>query len=173
MRTRIATFGALLVAFALSGCLLSLTESFEYNVTDETGSLDLAGTDGDMIAIDLSDEDTFADNKDKLKLVDRLGFEATLYTRNSENAKVDVYFREKSTDPWMLLLDGATVAGSSSDTSPGSISYEDSESLIKNFSVFQEVALGGIMELRVEAEDGNDQVTVTNLLLIITITAGT
>lgn len=173
MKKRIATAGALVLVLALSGCLLSLTESFEYNVTDQTGSLDLTGTAGDQIPIDLSDNSTFEDNQDKIKLVDRVGFEADLYTQNSTDAKVDIYFRRDTADEWMILLEGAMVPGSSSSTAQAKITYEDSEKLIKNFEAFQDIAVDGIMQFRIEAQAGNDEVTVTDLLLIVTITAGT
>lgn len=173
MNKHIAMVVGMVLTVGLTGCLLSITENFEYNVTDRTGPLDLAGTSGETVPIDLTDNSTFEDNQDKIKNIDRVGFEATLYTRNSETAIVDISFRHKATDDWVLILEGVSVAALSSPTMPTEISYKESEALIQNFTLFQSVAMGGVMELQLRARTGNDQVTVSNLLIIMTFTAGT
>ena len=173
MNKKIAMVVGILFTLGLTGCLLTSTENFEYNVTDQTGPLDLAGTSGVTVPIDLTDNSTFDDNQDKIENIDRAGFEATLHTRNSETAIVDISFRHKSTDDWVLILEGVSVAALSSPVAPTEISYKQSEALIQNFTLFQSVALGGVMELQLVARTGNDQVTVSNLLIIMTFTAGT
>jgi hypothetical protein len=171
MNKHIAIVGGLLLTVALAGCLISVTEKFEYNVTDRFGAIKLAGTSGETVPIDLTEDSTFDDNKDKIKIIDRAGFEAALYTSNTEPAIVDISFRRKSTDDWTLLLAGVSVAALSSQESPTKIGYTESEALIQNFSYFQKVSAGGVMELQLKARTGNDQVVVSDLLIIITFTA--
>ncbi|RKZ13865.1 hypothetical protein DRQ53_06275 [bacterium] len=175
MRMHIATTFSLLLLFGVGGCLVSLTESFDYDVLLETGNefLDLDGTDGETVPIDLSDDDTFDENRDDIKNVDRVGFEADLYTKDDLDTVVDIFFRKKGSDPWVLLLDAAPVSGVSTAARQDLISYKQSETLIRNFELFQQVAEGGVMELKLKARDGNDQVRVTRLILRITITVGT
>lgn len=173
MMKNIATALALIAVLGLAGCLLSLTETFDYNVTDRTGPLELAGTDGEIASIDLTEESTFDDNKDKIKNVDRVGFEAWAYTSNAQDAVIDIEFRAGDKDEWTLLLAGAPVSGASTATAPDRITYEKSEKLIRNFALFQKLAEKGVMQLRVRASGGNDQVVVPELVLVITLTAGT
>lgn len=173
MNKRMTTLVGILFSVGLTSCLLSITENFEYNVTDRTGPLDLAGTSGETVPIDLTENSTFEDNQDKIKNIDRAGFEATLYTRNTKTAVVDISFRQKATDDWVLLLAGVSVAALSSPVMPTEISYKESEDLIQNFALFQSVAKGGVMEFQLKARTGNDLVTVSNLLIILTFTAGT
>ena len=173
MNKRIATVVGILLMVGLAGCLLTITEDFEYSITDRYGPLDLAGTDGDSIKIDLNGNDTFESNKDKIENIDRAGFEATLHTRNSETAVIDISFRQKSSDDWTLLVAGVSVAALSSPLTPTEISFKESEEKIQNFALFQSVAAGGVMQLQLKAQAGNDQVTVTNLVLILYFTVGT
>jgi hypothetical protein len=173
MNKRIATVIGILLMLGLAGCLISITEKFEFNVTDRTGPLNLAGTDGDSVKIDLNENDTFESNQDKIKVIDRAGFEATLYTRIPQTAVIDISFRRNSKDDWTLLVAGVSVAALSSPVNPTEISFKESENLIQNFAYFQTVAEGGVMQLQLKAQAGNDQVTVTNLVLIVMFTAGT
>ena len=173
MNKHIAIMAGILLMLGLTGCLISITEKFEYSVTDRHGELDLAGTSEETVPIDLSENSTFDDNKDKIKVIDRAGFEAALYTSNTDPAVVDISFRRKSTDDWTLLLAGVSVAALSSQESPTKIGYTESEALIQNFAYFQKVSAGGVMELQLKARTGNDMVIVSNLLIIITFTVGT
>jgi len=173
MNKHIAIMVGILLTVGLTGCLISITETFEYNVTDRTGPINLAGTSGETVPIDLTENSTFDDNKEKINVVDRAGFEAALYTSNTDPAVVDISFRRTSTDDWTPLLAGISVAALSSQESPTKIGYTESEALIQNFDYFQKVSAGGVMELQLKARTGNDKVIVSNLLIIITFTAET
>jgi hypothetical protein len=177
MNLPIATALSLLLVAGLAGCLLSITEHFEYDVLKEIGEdyLDLSGTSRTVVDIDLSNDDTFADNRDKIRTIDRAGFEAKLYSLDGESAVADLYFRHTSDDGWILLLEGVSVSGSSTEKKPTVISYEESEKLIRNFAAFQKVAEGGVMQFGIGLRGGRDVATVriTQLILIVTLTAGT
>jgi hypothetical protein len=174
MRKTTATLASLLLVFGLGGCLLSLTESFEYDVLKENDLLfiDLEGKDGHIEAIDLADDPTFEDNQDKIKTVDRVTFHCVLFTKNDSPATVDIYFRGPDTTAWTLLLEGVNVSAASTANKPDKIKYADSEDLIRNFTPFQKLAEKGIMDLKIEAREGNDAVQIDKLILYVAITAG-
>lgn len=181
MRKYTATLVMLLLAFGLSGCpIATITESFEYDVLEEKNEgnpFDLTGEGGWSDVIDLTTDDTFNDNKDKIENIDRVTFQASMYTLNDEDAVVDIFFREvveagETPATWLPILEGFLVEGTKDATAPLEISYEDSEPLIQNFTQFQNLAEDGIMELALVAREGNDQVLVTELILWIALSGG-
>jgi hypothetical protein len=184
MKKHTATLVILLLAFGLSGCpLAKVTESFEYDVIKEANGgvpIDLTGQDNWYRFIDLNDDDTFKENRDKIDEIERVTFQADMYTLNDADAIVDIYFREYVEDvpegegppSWMLILEDLRVRGDSNEDAPLQITYEGSEPLIKNFTQFQKLAEGGVMELGLDARGGNDEVLVTKLILYIALSGG-
>ena len=174
MRKHIATTVSLLLVFGLGACLLSLTESFEYDVFKENSitSIDLEGKDRHIESIDLRDNDTFEEHQDDIQNVDRVTFMTDLYTKNDRDAVVDIFFRLDATDPWKLLINGLKVSAASTAGVPTKITYDRSEELVENFDVFQRMAIGGVMQLGVGARTGNDEVVVLSLVLYIAISGG-
>jgi hypothetical protein len=119
----------------------------------------------------VSATENFQDHKDKIRLVDRLGFEAELHPQTDGDAVIGIEFR-KGGGAWMTLLSGIPVPGASTAARPAGIAYEKTEALLQNFAAFQTVVEGGVFDLRVVTEGGNDAVTIDHLLLIVTFTVG-
>ena len=179
MKRYIATLMSLALVFGLGACLLSLTESFEYDVFKEHGltEIDLTGSDGHEENIDFTTDSTFNDNKDDIKNIDRVEFAMNLYTANTSTAIVDVWFREpadagEDENDYLKILDGVNVPGGSDETTQLSIRYADSGDYITNFASFQKLAESGRMDLLVSARTGNDEVIITKLVIYVAITAG-
>ena len=181
MNKRIATLVLLPLVLGLAGCpLATITESFEYDVIEEVNDgnpFDLTGQTGWSDVIDFSTDDTFNDNKDKIDEIDRVTFRGFMHTLNDSDATVDIFFRAvpeagEPTPPWTVILGGLTVPGGTDADSPFEITYEESEPLIQNFTQFQTLAKGGVMELAVVAQSGNDQVLVTTFIVYVALSGG-
>ena len=181
MKKHTATLVLLLAVFGLSGCpIATITESFEYDVLEERNDgnpFDLTGQGGWSDVIDFSSDETFEDNKDKIDEIDRVTFRGAMYTLNDSDATVDIFFRAvpeagDPTPPWMAILEGLSVPGTTDADSQFEITYEASEPLIQNFTQFQKLAKGGVMELALMARTGNDQVLVTKLIVYVALSGG-
>jgi len=188
MKRYIATLASLALVFGLGACLMSLTESFEYDVLNEPvpplPEIDLTGRDGHLEPIDFTTDSVFEDNKDDIKNVDRVEFHVGMFTKNGDAAELDISFRKpaEGTSPpgdWVPILKRVPVPAGTSGTKLHVIEYADSGDYIvkDNFALFQKQATIGKMDLLLEAgelEPGvtNDEVVIKKLVIYVAITAG-
>lgn len=189
MKRSIATLASLVLVFGLGACLLSLTESFEYDVLaehepDPLEEIDLTGRDGYVEPIDFTSDDVFNDNQADIKNVDRVEFYVAMFTRNGDPALLNAKFREPADppareNPWIPILKDVRVPAGTSETNLHKISYEQSGDYIvtDNFAKFQKLAEDGAMDLLFEAGElepgvSNDEVVIRKLVIYVAITAG-
>lgn len=183
MKKHIATLVLLPLVLGLAGCpLATVTGGFEYDVLfwqNGGNPFDCTGQGGWTDVVDLSNEDDFKDNKDKIENVDRVAFRGFMHTLNESDAIADILFREpvgQGEDPneWLVIVENLAVPGTSDADTPFEFTYASTEPLIKNFTQFQKLATTGVMELsvRLRTPPGNDAVLITKLILYVAYSGG-
>ncbi len=154
----------------LTGCLVSDTQVFEYDVIrngnfgqplDTTAGFDSA-------LIELNRIAAFEESQGDIKLVDRVGFEATIATAGAAST-VSLYFSESPdlTDP---AQEATPLAMDLPVPTNGRIlTYEESEALLVNFGPLQAAIENGEFTLYVVSGTGGVQFTALNMVVTITV----
>ncbi len=177
MRRIFAAAAAVALTLVAAGCpLVSGTKVFTYTV----GNIDLApGVGFNHTTIDLSNNGVFNDHKADIKLIDRVGFECGLVNNTSTAQTVSVYFSTKSNltagevpaQATVLFKDVSVPASASGTTPDRTIAYDESLTLLQNFTAFSKAVESGNFTFYVLSGGGVD-VDISGLVLIVTFTVG-
>jgi hypothetical protein len=82
---------ALGLVAAISGCLTSGTEVFTYEMED----INVSATGFTRTPVDLTENDTFNDHVDEIRLIDRVGFTCNIVNPGSPTS-VSIYFSKEN-----------------------------------------------------------------------------
>ncbi len=172
VRKPVIAFAVLGFAAVLSGCLISGTKVFTLGLEDIPVSASGTFT---RTAVDLTENDTFNDHKDEIRLIDRFGFICDIVNPTAGTVNVSVYF---STDPNLTDNQVATQATplfrnfAVSANSTRHISYDESLTLLENFGALQEVLATGQLTFYSTSTSGAFNLLIDNPVLVITFTVG-
>jgi hypothetical protein len=161
------TLLGLLVLATIPGCIPTATDSFGEPIPD----LDAIGGVFDETAVDLTENSTFEDHQDEIRLIDRVGFSTRIVNNSGTPATVSLYVSDTPglTDPAneaRVLFDKIPVPAGGRD-----ISYDESVELLQNFEYLQTVVEDGLL-IFYSTADGNFDLTFTQIVAIITFTVG-
>ena len=160
---------ALVLVAAISGCLVSGTKIFTY----ELGDIAVNATAFTRTSVDLTTNDTFNDHIDDIRLIDRVGFTCNIVNTGNPANTISLYFSKDNIPndadvPTMatpLFTNLAVPAGTRT------IGYDESLTLIQNFEAFQAVIETGQFTVYSRATTGIN-ITIDDPVLIITFTVG-
>ena len=134
MRTILLRASVLLATLALAaglaGCLISGTKVFSFALPD----INVTGNQFERYTIDLTNDDTYKEHKDEIRLIDRVGFTCRVVNNNPGAASVSMYFSTESglgnpaTQATPLFCDFQVASGGTRE-----ITYDESLALIEKW----------------------------------------
>ena len=172
MRTILLRASVLLAALALvaalGGCLISGTKVFSFSL----GDINVTGNQFERDTIDLTNDDTYKEHKDEIRLIDRVGFTCKVVNNSANAAAVSMYF---STNAGLLdpetqatpLFRNFQVAGSGTED----VTYDESLALIENFDALQAAVETGNITFYTNSPGGLNML-IDDMVLIVTFTVG-
>ena len=168
----------LLGLLILSGCVVTGTFVIDFHVS----STDMHESDEyTHFAIDLTDEDTWNDHKDKIKYIDNVGFQLWLTNGSSEAMSATFYIDEYATSS--AYTDSADVkanatlilTGLSAPAGPGAKVYVDwptSLSMVRGIDKIRTFVESGKFSIYSLNTSSDTEYTLDSANVIVTFTAG-
>ncbi|MGD8395903.1 MAG: hypothetical protein PVF43_10540 [Candidatus Eiseniibacteriota bacterium] len=154
-----------------AGCLISGTKVFSQALPEirATGGVSTA------IELDLTENETFEDYQDKIRIIDRFGFSATIRNDTATPTTLSMYFSGKGDVPEAEL--GSAVAPAlfvnfPIPTAGTRISYDESQKIIQNFEALRDQARTGRIYFYTTATGQGFDLTIPDMLVTITFTVG-
>lgn len=160
-----------MLSLLLAGCLASGTVTFTHDIDEFTTSSGFM----DKREIDLTDEDDFNDNKDKIQSVDQVSVVGWFYNLEPVDNSAELYVSEDGsyTDPDMVRQNATRVY--TSPVVPGNdsvfVDWDDALPLIENLSYLKDEVYDGHFWIYGLAENSPFALRC-RLTLIITLTVG-
>lgn len=167
----VAALTVLGLAAVISGCLVSGTKVFTFGLSDVA----VTGGAFTRTPVDFTQNSTYQDHKDDIRLIDRFGFTCNIINPNANPVDVSVYF---STNPNLGDSEVPTSATplfrnfrvGANTTEP--ITYDESLDLLENFDALQQVVDAGAFTFYSQSANGSFNFAIDDPVLIVTFTVG-
>ena len=164
----LALFGA-----AISGCLISGTKAFTLPIAPPAKTA--TGGSVNEEVVDLDENSTFQDYKDKIRIIDRIGFRARITENMGTAENMSMYFSATSNMVSATQVRAQATPLFENYPIPASgtvvIDYDQSLKILQNFELLQELAKTGEFSIYTLADD-TFNLTFVALEFVITFTVG-